>query len=73
MASERCWCGRPLHYSSYHEQEKVEAIVKRFGEFINVRKDGHTYRVQRHYIALHGIRGKDLSQLNFVEVEHAGN
>jgi len=43
-------------------------IVERFGEYITVDANGRKYLVQRHYIALHGIKGKDISKLGFREV-----
>jgi hypothetical protein len=65
----KCWCGRPLHYKSPKEKQMVDEIVNKFGEFINVTVAGSkTYLVQRHYIALHGIKDKDLSTLGFAEV-----
>jgi hypothetical protein len=67
---EMCWCGRPIHYNDERIQHQVQEIVDKFGEFINVKIDGgKTYRVQRHYIALHGITGKDLPALGFQEVK----
>lgn len=68
---EKCWCGRPLHYSHDKEQQEVEEIIDRFGEYISIQVDtGKTYRVHRHYIALHGIKGKDLGSLGFQEVDN---
>ncbi len=43
-------------------------IVERFGEYITVEQDGKKYQVPRHWIALHGIKGKDISKLGFREV-----
>lgn len=65
-----CWCGRPLHYKNKSDKQMVEGVVSRFGEYINVQvEDDKTYRVPRHYIALHGITGKDLPALGFQEVQ----
>ena len=46
-------------------------IVERFGEYITVEHEGHKYLVQRHWIALHTIKGKDISKLGFREVTEA--
>lgn len=65
---ERCHCGLELHYSDKELQKQVDRIIKEFGPYIDVVIDGRTFRVQRHYIALHGIKGKDVAQLGFKEV-----
>jgi len=66
--TERCHCGRALHYKHKFQQEQVEDIIRQFGSFIDVKQNGRTFRVQRHYIALHGLTGKDLPNLGFKEV-----
>jgi hypothetical protein len=49
-----CHCGQDLHYTDPEVRTQVEAIVERFGPYIDVTvAGGKTYRVQRHYIALH--------------------
>lgn len=63
-----CHCGRPLHYQDKELEAQVRHIVERFGEYITVEHDGKKYQVQRHYIALHSIKGKDISTLGFREV-----
>ncbi len=63
-----CWCGRPLHYQDKELEAQMRHIVERFGEYITVDANGRKYLVQRHYIALHGIKGKDISKLGFREV-----
>ena len=71
MASKvdgKCACGRALHYTDKELETQVRHIVERFGEYITVEADGHKYQVQRHYIALHSIKGKDISKLGFREV-----
>jgi hypothetical protein len=70
-ADPRCLCGRPLHYKNAYERRQVERIIDRFGEFINVKAGAKTYRVPRHYIALHGLKDKDLAALGFEEVGRA--
>lgn len=67
-----CWCQSSLHYPSAHDREQVQEIIDRFGPYINIKVEGgKIYHVQRHYIALHGIRGKDLGALGFEEISHA--
>lgn len=72
MASKtngKCWCGRPFHYKNKEFEKQVCEVVERFGEYITVEQDGKKYQVQRHWIALHGIKGKDISKLGFREVQ----
>lgn len=67
--SELCHCGKPLHYSDPATRAAVERNIARAGDpFIDVTVEGHTWRVQRHYIALHGIKGWELPSLGFEEV-----
>lgn len=70
MSDERCACGQPLHYSDPVLRDQIERIIAEAGgdPFVNVTCDGRTWRVQRHYIALHGIKGWMLPYLNFQEV-----
>ena len=64
-----CWCGQPLHYDDKEFEKQVSEVVERFGEYITVEHGEKKYLVQRHYIALHGIKGKDISKLGFREVQ----
>lgn len=64
----KCHCGLDLHYTDPKLQEQVQEIVDKLGPFIEVIVDGRKWRVQRHYIALHGIKGKDVSKLGFTEL-----
>jgi len=69
---EMCHCGKPLHYGPNiaHLKPQVDKIVEKFGPTVDIKVDGgKTYRVQRHYIALHGIRAQDLASLGFPEVK----
>ncbi len=70
-ARMNCHCGLPLHYTDKELEAQVRHIVERFGEYITVEAGGHKYLVQRHYIALHSIKGKDISKLGFREVTGA--
>jgi len=65
---ERCHCGRPLHYSDPIVQRWVEMIVAVLGSHMEVTINGRTWLVQRHYLALHGLRGADLPRLGFEEI-----
>jgi hypothetical protein len=63
-----CHCGRPLHYSNPTIQQFVEALIAQKGEYQPVTVSGRTWLVQRHYIALHGLKGGELPSLGFKEV-----
>jgi len=63
-----CACGRPLHYSDPNLQQMVERLVADLGETVNVTVVGRTWRVPRHYIALHGIKGANIANLGFEEI-----
>ncbi len=68
MKVEYCHCGRPLHYSDPEIEKRVRMMVVGLGEFIPVHCAGRTFKVQRHYIALHGIKGSELAMLGFEEI-----
>ena len=67
---ETCACGRPLHYSDPAIRAAVEAAHP--DSHVVVQVDGRRWKVQRHYIALHGLRAADLpllaQRLGFQEV-----
>lgn len=67
--AELCHCGKPLHYRDHQLQEMVEGFVKTLGESIKVTdsKTGRAFLVQRHYIALHGLKTEDLTSMGFKE------
>lgn len=71
MAEEiRCHCGRPLHYTDIKKQRFVEKNVKTLGEYVRLTdSQGRTWRVQRHYIALHGIEDKLMDTYGFERIE----
>lgn len=60
-----CHCGRPLHYQSKRTEAIVEKMCAQLGDFIEVHYEGGTWLVQRHYIALHGLRGLEIPRLGF--------
>ena len=55
-----CACGRSLHYGSAAAHLKVLDLIHRLGPTTTVLIGGRRFRVQRHYIALHGLRAQDL-------------
>lgn len=57
----KCPCGRDLHYHNADAQAMVEKMISTMGETINVTTPAGTWRVPRHYIALHGIRGDEVA------------
>lgn len=66
-----CHCGRPLHYTDPDVRRICEEIVREKGEFLLVDTPGGRWRVQRHYIALHGLRAAELPKLGFERVEES--
>jgi len=64
-----CHCGKPLHYRDPLNLTRMLRLVREVGEFVNVTVGSRTWRVQRHYIALHGIKAKELPALGFEEVK----
>lgn len=65
---ERCACGRKLHYSNKELENSIRAFIAELGPEVKVIVDGRAWLVQRHYIALHGIKACDLPSLGFKEV-----
>ncbi len=66
---ELCHCGRPLHYTDPDLQEFVRRMIEAQGEFIPVQVGKRWFNVQRHYLALHGLRGVDVARLGFEEIK----
>jgi hypothetical protein len=68
--AKQCHCGKPLHYTNKALEAQLIQLSADLGEYMNLTIiGGKTYRVQRHYVALHGIKGKDISTLGFEEVK----
>lgn len=79
--TELCHCGKPLHYKDKNREFFVTECVKTLGRFVEVSVPLHlavvttkdsilrTFKVDRHYIALHGIRGSELPFLGFEEIK----
>jgi hypothetical protein len=66
-----CQCGQPLHYQNPDIGKMVEELIEIRGEYIEVQvaRNFKTYMVSRHFIALHGLKGKDVSKMGFMEAE----
>lgn len=62
---DRCPCGLPLHYEDKQLQHDVEGIIDKLGPNVLVEYDHKSYSVPRHYVALHGIKGKNVPALGF--------
>lgn len=62
--TELCGCGEPLHYTDRVVEAQVRALVDELGELVTVTAAGQgSYRVPRHYIALHGLAAEDVAML----------
>lgn len=61
--NKRCACGLPLHYTDKAMEAKVTEQSLELGEWMPVQVGHMHYLVQRHYIALHGLRGVDMEDL----------
>jgi hypothetical protein len=69
QAEELCHCGEPLHYTDEVVEAFTKDLVKNLGPTVKVNVGTRTWEVQRHFIALHGLRAADLPTLGFPEVE----
>src|SRR5262245_51497182 len=66
--SGHCACGKPLHYESAETQASIERLCAEQGENVVVTVGQRSWLVQRHYIALHGIKSVQLATLGFPEI-----
>ncbi len=69
---KKCACGKPLHYSDPANQEIVQRYVDELGEYERVSVGGRTWLVPRHFIALHGLKARELPTLGFEEITDSG-
>lgn len=69
MSEKLCFCGLPLHYTDPEIESHMMKIIKERGEYITIHCNGKSFRVPRHYIALHGLIGKQLENLGFEEIK----
>jgi len=61
-----CQCGRPLHYSRQAIKHQVDRISAGLDPFVTVKILGKgEYRVQRHFIALHGLSAAHIDDYGF--------
>jgi hypothetical protein len=63
MNNMNCACGKPLHYTDPETERLVTDMSAKLGETMLVSVGPFAYRVQRHYIALHGLMGSELERL----------
>jgi hypothetical protein len=68
MPEEFCHCGKPLHYSDPVAEAFTRGMIETMGPTLKVSVNGRVWEVQRHYIALHGVRASELPDLGFPEV-----
>jgi hypothetical protein len=61
--SKMCVCGKPLHYLRKESRKAVERLIAVNGEYIEVSTPDGTWKVPRHYIALHGRVARELPTL----------
>jgi len=66
-----CHCGQPLHYTCKTTEELIKRIIHEKGRYIAITsmETMKKYKVDRHYIALHGIKGDLLDQYGFEEIK----
>lgn len=67
VADDMCYCGQPLHYAQARHRAAMDQIVALKGRYIPVETPDGVFLVCRHYIALHGVRGRDVTKLGFVK------
>lgn len=59
-----CACGNALHYTHPDLMAQVQKLVDAYGDYTEIEVAGAgRFKVQRHYIALHGVRARDLPAL----------
>lgn len=71
MKNNMCHCGEPLHYGDKKVENHMINLVQQKGRFIAVSSimTGKVYKVDRHYIALHGLEGINLAESGFEEIK----
>lgn len=63
MSEVTCSCGQPLHYTRPDMQAIVERLIGELGPNVCVQIGIDAYMVPRHFIALHGLKAWELSDL----------
>jgi len=69
--NEMCHCGKKLHYADKKIEHMMMKFIKESGEFVIVFQvtTGKSYKVPRHFIALHGINERQLGEYGFEQVK----
>jgi hypothetical protein len=65
MDNQMCACGLPLHYRDPEKRKIVEQLIAMCGEMVIITNSetGRTWKVPRHFIALHGLKMIEMPQL----------
>lgn len=64
-----CACGKKLHYDGEVSKEYYTKLFECVGQFVEVEDSkGRKFKIQRHYIALHGIDDNTLYRLGFLQL-----
>ena len=64
---ELCHCGLPLHYSDPAVRDQVDQLIAATGQrYLRVSTPDGTFLVDKHYVALHGVKGPELPYLGFL-------
>lgn len=66
-STERCHCGLPLHYTDPAVETLVRNFIVALGSDRVVTVGTRSWRVPRHYIALHGLKASEIETLGFSE------
>lgn len=61
--TELCACGKALHYTDPDIERAMREQIAELGEHVVVVGPDGSFRVPRHYIALHGLKAARLAQL----------
>lgn len=71
--NELCHCGLPLHYTNKAVENQVKKIIQAKGSrFIEITQleTGRTFKVDSHYVALHGVEANLLDTYGFEEIKN---
>ena len=60
---DMCACGKPIHFPSAETERIVRGIVARLGEFVLVTTPSGSWKVQRYFLAAHGLKEIELPAL----------
>jgi hypothetical protein len=71
--TDLCACGRPLHYTDPAREAYVRRLVADLGPDLRVTIGERSWLVQRHFIALHGLKAWQVPTLAFPEIDDAMN